>query len=46
VVKYRYLLFALMQIGNPKDCEKKIKPGPMLPDIVGTGQANTHEQSL
>src|SRR5688572_29745886 len=25
---------------------KKIKPGPMLPDSIGTGQANAHEQSL
>jgi len=25
---------------------KKIKPGPMLPDLIGTGQANAHEQSL
>ena len=24
--------FALMQIGNPQDYEKKIKPGPKLPD--------------
>jgi len=25
---------------------KKIKPGPMLPDLIGTGQANALEQSL
>jgi len=27
-----YLLFALMQIGNPIGLRKKIKPCPMLPD--------------
>jgi cytochrome c2 len=24
---------------------KKVKPGPALPDIVGTGQANAQEHS-
>ena len=31
-MEFFHLLFVLMQIGNPKDYEKKIKPGPMLPD--------------
>jgi len=26
--------------------QRKFKPGPMLPDSIGTGQANAHEQSL
>jgi hypothetical protein len=27
---YYYVLFALLQIGNPQDYEKKINPGPKL----------------
>ena len=36
------LLFALMQIGNPKDYEKKIKAKPNAPLVL---PANAHEDS-
>ena len=37
------ILFALMQIGNPQDYEKKIKDKRMAPPVC---PANAHEQSF
>jgi hypothetical protein len=36
------VLFALMQMGNQKDYEKKINANPNAPPV---GQANAHEHS-
>jgi hypothetical protein len=37
------ILFALMQIGNPQDYEKKIKDKRMAPPVC---PANAHEESF
>ena len=42
-LKNLYLLFALMQIGNPKGLRKK---NQARPDAPPAGQAHAHEQSL
>jgi len=44
-MEFFHLLFALMQIGNPKDYEKKSSPARCFPIAIGTGRASAHEHS-